>query len=305
MPSSTHASATVSSIGGPASLSTDQLPVRTSRPSTLARALRGNLIGVLGLTIVSLIGLVALGANVLAPHPPNDGVSRPLQAPDSAHVLGTDEFGRDVLSRIIHGSRISLYVGLVSTGIALLVGASIGLAAGFRGGLFDTLIMRMMDVIFAFPALVLAIGITGILGPSLTNAMIAIGIVYLPVFARVARGPTLSVVQNEYVLAARALGAGSIWIIWRHVLPNVAGSIIVQTTLSLSTAILAEGALSFLGLGTQPPDPSWGTMLSAGRKYMEVAPWVAFYPGAAIMVAVLAFNLAGDGLRDVLDPELA
>jgi peptide/nickel transport system permease protein len=279
--------------------------VRTSRPSSLAQALRGNPIGVIGLTTVVLIGLVALGASVLAPHPPNDEVARPLQAPNSAHLLGTDEFGRDVLSRIVHGSRISLYVGLVATGIALLGGASVGLAAGFRGGLFDTLIMRIMDVIFAFPALVLAIGITGILGPSLTNAMIAIGIVYLPVFARVARGPTLSVVQHEYVLAARALGAGSVWIVWRHVLPNVAGSIIVQTTLSLSTAILAEGALSFLGLGTQPPDPSWGTMLSAGRKYMEVAPWVAFYPGVAIMVAVLAFNLAGDGLRDVLDPELA
>lgn len=268
------------------------------------RIVRGNLIGTLGLGIVLAVIVVAAAADLLAPFDPNIEAARPLQAPSTTNLMGTDEFGRDVLSRIVYGARVSLYVGLVATGIALLAGASVGLVAGYRGRLFDAIVMRLMDVLFAFPALILAIAITGLLGPSLTNAMIAIGIVYTPVFARVARGPTLSVVQLDYVQAARALGAGDLRIVLRHVLPNVAAPIIVQTTLSLSTAILSEGALSFLGLGTQPPDPSWGTMLSGGRKFMEIAPWVAVYPGLAIMIAVLGFNLAGDGLRDVLDPEL-
>jgi len=275
----------------------------TMRASVI-RGLRRNPIGALGLLIVLTLLILAIGAPVLAPFPPNADAGVPLQAPGGPYVMGTDEFGRDVLSRIIFGSRISLYVGLVSTSIALLLGASLGLLAGFRGGWFDAITMRVMDVIFAFPSIVLAIAITGLLGPSLTNAMIAIGIVYVPQFARVARGPTLSVVEHEYVQAARVIGAGELRIIARHVLPNVLAPILVQVTLSLSTAILAEGTLSFLGLGTQPPDPSWGTMLSTGRKFMETAPWVAVYPGLAIMLAVLGFNLAGDGLRDVLDPEL-
>ncbi len=276
-----------------------------SRAAVVARVLRRNPIGALGLVVVLLVVLVALLAGVLAPFDPNAHITRPLQRPSSGHLMGTDEFGRDVLSRIIYGSRISLYVGVIATNIALAGGSTLGLLSGYRGGWFDNLSMRLMDIVFAFPPIVLAIAITGLLGPSLTNAMIAIGIVYLPVFARVARGPTLSVKEHDFVLAARAMGAGDLRIMRLHVLPNVAAPIIVQTTLSLSTAILSEAALSFLGLGTQPPDPSWGTMLGTGRKFMEVAPWVAFYPGVAIMLAVLGFNLAGDGLRDVLDPELA
>jgi peptide/nickel transport system permease protein len=276
----------------------------TLRASVLLN-IRRNPIGALGLAVVLVVLVLALGASLFAPFPPNAEAGKPLQPPDGVYLMGTDEFGRDVFSRIIFGSRISLYVGLVSTSIALVLGASLGLLAGFRGGWFDAITMRVMDVIFAFPSIVLAIAITGLLGPSLTNAMIAIGIVYVPQFARVARGPTLSVVEHEYIQAARAIGAGELRIIVHHVLPNVLAPILVQVTLALSTAILAEGTLSFLGLGTQPPDPSWGTMLSTGRKFMETAPWVAVYPGIAIMLAVLGFNLAGDGLRDLLDPELS
>ena len=289
---------------GPTSDLTTVRRADTARRGSVLLHLRRNPIGALGVAIVLVVLVLALGASVFAPFPPNAEAGKPLQPPDSQYLMGTDEFGRDVFSRIIFGSRISLYVGLVSTSIALALGASLGLLAGFRGGWFDAITMRLMDVIFAFPSIVLAIAITGLLGPSLTNAMIAIGIVYVPQFARVARGPTLSVVEHEYVHAARAVGAGELRIIARHVLPNVLAPILVQVTLALSTAILAEGTLSFLGLGTQPPDPSWGTMLSTGRKFMETAPWVAVYPGIAIMLAVLGFNLAGDGLRDILDPEL-
>ena len=179
-----------------------------------------------------------------------------------------------------------------------------GLVSGYYGGWADSIIMRFVDILFAFPTIVLAIAITGILGPSLTNATIAIGLVYAPVFARVMRGPVLSVVNDEYVQAARTIGASDGRIVWRHVFPNVTAPLIVQTTLALSTAILAEAALSFLGLGTQPPTPSWGTMLGTGRKFLELSPWVAIFPGLAIMITVLAFNLLGDGLRDVLDPRL-
>jgi peptide/nickel transport system permease protein len=247
---------------------------------------------------------LAVLADILAPHPADAEIARPLQPPGGGFPFGTDEFGRDVFSRVIFGSRISLYVGVVATGMALIGGTPLGLVGGYRGGWVDGLIMRVMDVLFSFPALVLAIAITGMMGPSLMHAMIAIGIVYLPVFARVVRGPTLSVRYSEYVQAARALGASDARILVLHVLPNVAAPIIIQTTLCISTVILIEAALSFLGLGTQPPDPSWGTMLSTGRKFMEPAPWVMVYPGAAIMLTVLGFNLAGDGLRDVLDPGL-
>jgi peptide/nickel transport system permease protein len=294
----------VSQTGPTGGLTTVTRATPTQRTSVLLNIWR-NPIGALGMAIVLVVLILALGASVFAPFPPNAEAGKPLQPPDSQYLMGTDEFGRDVFSRIIFGSRISLYVGLVSTSIALVLGASLGLLAGFRRGWFDAIAMRLMDVIFAFPSIVLAIAITGLLGPSLTNAMIAIGIVYVPQFARVARGPTLSVVEHEYVQAARVIGAGELRIIARHVLPNVLAPILVQMTLALSTAILAEGTLSFLGLGTQPPDPSWGTMLSTGRKFMETAPWVAVYPGIAIMLAVLGFNLAGDGLRDILDPELS
>jgi peptide/nickel transport system permease protein len=283
---------------------TPAIRVGPTRMTALRRTAVKNPLGVVGVVLIVALILVALLSDLLAPFDPASQLARRLTAPAAPYLLGTDEFGRDVFSRIIYGSRISLYVGVVSVGIALGIGGTLGLIAGYFGGWIDNLIMRLMDVMFAIPSLVLAIAITGILGPSLQNAMIAIGIVYTPSFARVARGPVLSVVQHEYVQAARTIGAQDWRIIVRHVLPNVTAPIIVQTTLSLSTAILSEAVLSFLGLGTQPPEPSWGTMLGTGRKFMETAPWVAVFPGLAIMLAVLGFNLLGDGLRDALDPRL-
>jgi len=274
------------------------------RAVRLKRLVANNPLGVVGAALIGLLLLTAALANVLAPFDPSAQIARRLTGPGGEYLLGTDELGRDILSRIIYGTRISLYVGVVSVGIALGIGGTLGLLAGYFGGWVDNLLMRLMDVMFAIPSLVLAIAITGILGPNLRNAMIAIGLVYTPTFARVARGPVLSVVQHEYVAAARTVGARHGRILLRHVLPNVTAPIIVQTTLSLSTAILTEAVLSFLGLGTQPPEPSWGTMLGTGRKFMETAPWVAVFPGFAIMLAVLGFNLLGDGLRDALDPRL-
>jgi peptide/nickel transport system permease protein len=268
------------------------------------RLVRQNVVGSIGFALIILLVLVALFAEVLAPFSPTDTVAPPLQPPGAPYLLGADQFGRDILSRIIFGSRISLYVGIVATTVGLIGGTTLGLVAGYRRGWVDNLIMRCMEVLMAFPVLVLQIAVAGLLGPSLTNAMIAIGFASLPAFARVARGPTLSVVEHDYVHAARLVGASDFRIITRHLMPNISAPIIVQASLALSAAILAEAALSFLGLGTQPPDPSWGTMLSDGRAFMEIAPWVAVFPGLAIFVAVLGFNLAGDGLRDILDPEL-
>ncbi len=248
---------------------------------------------------------IALAAPVLAPHDPVAQIAKPLLPPGPGFVAGTDEFGRDELSRLIWGARVSLYVGVLAVLIALALGATSGVLAGFFGGWTDDVVMRVMDVLVSLPALVLAIAITAVLGPSLTNVMVAVGIVYAPTFARVARGPTLTVVRVPYIEAARAIGAASPRIIGRHVLPNVAAPILVQTTVSFSTAILTEAALSFLGLGTQPPTASWGLMLSAARQYMLIDPWIAVLPGCAIAVTVLGFNLLGDGLRDILDPQLS
>jgi peptide/nickel transport system permease protein len=269
-----------------------------------ARRLLRNPIGRLGALLILLLLLVAIFAPLLAPYDPVAQITQRHMSPGVPYYLGSDDFGRDILSRILFGARVSLYVGVVSVGIALAIGGTLGLLAGFFGGVPDLLLMRLVDVLFSIPSLVLAIAITGILQPSLTNAMIAIGIVYAPTFARVVRGPVLSVKQFDYVQAARTIGASNLRILFQHVLPNVTAPIIVQTTLSFSTAILAEAVLSFIGLGTQPPTPSWGTMLQAGRKYMEAYPWEAIFPGLAIMLAVLGFNLLGDGLRDALDPRL-
>jgi len=227
-----------------------------------------------------------------------------LRGPSWQHLLGTDDFGRDVLSRVIHGSRISLEVGAIAVGIAVTVGVTLGVSAAYIAGRLDSIIMRAMDIVLAFPAILLAIGIMAILGPSTANVMIAIGIVYVPIFARVVRGSALQVKAQEYVEAARAMGASDQRIIRRHVLPGVLDTIIVQVSLSLAFAILAEAALSFLGLGTQPPTPSWGSMLSSGREWIERAPWLTIFPGIAIFVTVLALNVIGDGLRDALDPRL-
>jgi peptide/nickel transport system permease protein len=278
-------------------------PARAAR-ARFVRALTRTPVALIGAALVGIVVAVALAAPVLAPYDPVAQIAKPLLPPGSPYLLGTDEFGRDELSRLIWGARVSLYVGGLAVLIALGLGATAGVVAGFFGGWADDIIMRIMDVVLSLPALVLAIAITSVLGPTLTNAMLAIGLVYAPTFARVARGPTLTVAQVPFIEAARSIGASSWRIIARHVIPNVAAPILVQATVSFSTAILTEAALSFLGLGTQPPTASWGLMLSAARQYMLIHPWIAVLPGSAIAVTVLGFNLLGDGLRDLLDPRL-
>lgn len=270
-----------------------------------ARRFVRNRVAPIGLVIIAASVIVALLAPAVVPHDirrmsPQDA----LAPPGGPYLFGTDEFGRDVFSRVLMGSRISLVVAFFSVATALALGTSIGLAAGFFGGWWDAVSMRAMDVVFAFPAILLAIAIMAVLGTSLVNLVLAIGIVYTPQFARVARAAALTVRSLEFVDAARALGLGNPRIIWRHVIPNVLAPVMVQVSLSLSLAILSESALSFLGLGTQPPTPSWGNMLSEGRQFLEIAPWNAVFPGLAIMIVVLGFNLLGDGLRDLLDPRL-
>ena len=267
-------------------------------------ALLSQWIGLLGLFLVLGFVVMAIAAPLLAPYDPTAQPGGQLEPPNATYLLGTDEFGRDILSRIIYGARVSLQVGIISVGIALLIGGSMGLVSGYYRGMTDAVIGRAVDIMFAFPTIILIIAISGVLGPSLTTAMIAIGIVYAPIFARIVRGPTLAVMQQQYVEAANAIGAGRVRVMTRYVLPNIAAPIIVQATLAFSTAILAEATLSFLGLGTQPPDASWGIMLGTGRRFMELAPWVAVYPGIAIALAVLGWNLLGDALRDALDPQL-
>lgn len=266
------------------------------------RYILGNPIGALGGVVVSLVILIAVFADVIAPFDPTSQLAQPLLAPGGAYPLGTDEFGRDVFSRIIHGARVSLYVGIVSVGIALIGGSILGLVAGYYLRWVDMAIMRLMDVLFGLPAIVLAIAITSVLGPSLNSVLIAIGIVYAPQFSRVARAPVLSLRERDFVTAARAVGAGDLWLIGRHILPNMTAPVVVQATVAFSTAILTEATLSYLGLGTQPPTPSWGTMLNAGKQILLLAPWTSIFPGLAIALTVLGFNLLGDGLRDALDP---
>ncbi len=276
--------------------------IRPQRPGFWRRAMRHGLV-VAGGSVVLLLGVAALFGSVLAPHDPNQMNFGALFAPPSvAHPFGTDEFGRDLFSRVLYGAGVSVKVAFIAVGISAVAGVTLGLLAGYTGGWLDEVVMRFMDVFFALPAVLLAIVVMAILGRGVENAMIAIAIVYAPIFARVTRGAVIAVRDNEFVNAARALGQGRLRIMFMHVLPNAMGPVIVQTSLSLAFAILAEAALSFFGLGTQPPDPSWGRMLSEGRAYLRQAPWIGIFPGLAIMVSVLGFNLLGDGLRDVLDP---
>lgn len=263
-----------------------------------------NPIGIAGAIIVGLNVFVALFGSYIWRIDPDELVGIRLEDPSWAHPMGTDELGRDTLARIIHGSQVSLQVGLISVSIALVLGLSIGLTSGFFGGKLDALLMRLVDLMFALPGLVLAIVIAGLLGPNRRNAMIAIGIIITPAFARVVRGAVLEVMGFPFVESARALGSSHARIMVRHVLPNIAAPVIVLVTVYLSTAILSEAALSFLGLGTQPPEASWGGMLSSARSYLEISPWLSIFPGLAIMVVVLGFNFLGDGLRDILDPRL-
>ena len=272
--------------------------------AALRPALRNRLV-LFGAGIVLLMVLFAIFADLLAPYDPTEmKVTDALKAPSRAHLFGTDRFGRDVLSRTMHGSRIALGVALSSIAIALLVGSTLGLIGGYLGGWPDLFIGRVMDILFSFPTLLLAIAIAAMLGPGLNNAALAIAVVYAPLFSRVARGPVIAERAKDHVTAVIGLGAGSGRVIFRHILPNVLAPLIVQASVGLAFAILIEASLSYLGLGTQPPDPSWGTMLNEGRTYLETAPWMSIFPGLAIMLAVLGFNLLGDGLRDVLDPQL-
>jgi peptide/nickel transport system permease protein len=261
--------------------------------------------GLAGAVVLLAIALAAIFAGQVAPYSPTKQDFRiERQAPSASHPMGTDEFGRDVLSRVIWGAQASLAAGAVAASIALGVGLVLGMVAAYYGGRADSLIMRSMDVVLAFPYILLAIAVVAILGPGLRNAMVAIGIVYVPYYARVIRGSVLSVKQREFVDAARALGAGDQRIMWQHVLPSCLAPLIVQTTLNVGQAIIDTAGLSFLGLGTQPPTPDWGNMLAAGRNYIIDAPWIVTFPGLAILATVLAFNLMGDALRDAFDPRL-
>jgi len=257
----------------------------------------------IGLAVALLFILLAIAAPSLAPYDPLAtnwvAVRKP---PSAAHLFGTDEIGRDVLARIIWGSRASLLAGLVSVGLALAVGVPIGLVSGYVGGVLDGTVMRLIDAMLAIPFLILAIALAAFLGPSLTNAMIAIGITQTPIFARLTRGQVLSVKHEDYVEAARAVGNSEYRIVLRHILPNIVPPLLVQATLATAAAIIAEASLSFLGLGQQPPSPSWGSMLNTAKNFMSQAPWMAIWPGLAIFSLVLSLNLFGDGLRDALDP---
>lgn len=263
-----------------------------------------NRIAVVGGALMGVFLIVAVLAPWVAPHDPlkQDLYGR-LATPTLEHPFGTDDFGRDILSRVIYGTRISLRIGVVCVLIALVIGTVIGLVAGFYGGVADQVLMRFMDLMLAFPSILLAIGIVAVLGPGLENAMIAIGVVAIPQYARLIRASTLSVREADYVQALRALGANDARILRTAILPNCLAPLIVQATLGLATAILDAAGLSFLGLGAQPPTPEWGAMLSGGRELILSAPWVLTYPGVAIFVTVLAFNLLGDGLRDAFDPK--
>ena len=266
---------------------------------------------VIGLVVFIVLVLVALLAPLLAPHDPNAQYRDALLVPPlwqeggrADFILGTDAIGRDMLSRLLHGARFSLFIGVVVVVIALAGGISIGLVAGFIGGWVDTVIMRIMDVILAFPSLLLALVLVAILGPGLVNAMIAIAIVLQPHFVRLTRASVLTEASRDYVVAARVVGAPPFYLMTRTILPNCLAPVIVQATLSFSNAILDAAALGFLGMGAQPPTPEWGTMLAEAREFILRAWWVVTFPGVAILVTVLAINLVGDGLRDALDPKL-
>jgi peptide/nickel transport system permease protein len=260
---------------------------------------------VTGLVVLLVMVVLALFPAPIAPYEPNkQNISMRLQPPRAEHLLGTDQFGRDILSRLIHGTRISLLVGVVSVAVAAVLGVGLGVVSGFYGGVVDSLLMRLVDMLMAFPSIILALTIVAVLGPNIINAMVAVGIAMSPRMARLVRGIVLRLKEVEFVEAARAVGAGDLRIMFVYVLPNSLSTIIVTGTLMVAYAILVEANLSFLGLGTQPPTPSWGNMISDGFGFLNTAPWISTFSGLAIMVAVLGFNLLGDGLRDLLDPRL-
>jgi peptide/nickel transport system permease protein len=281
------------------------IPTRVARRSTVRRMLRHRGLVVGGLLMAAIV-LLAIAAPVVAPYDPLEVDVQAVVAPPSVkHLLGTDTLGRDLFSRVLFGGRISLLLGLIAVSISMVVGVLLGIVAGFLGGLVDELIMRFIDVLLAFPGLLLAMLTVFALGVSLTNAMIAVGISGIPLFARVTRGEVLAAKENLYVEAARALGAPEHAILWKHLLPNIIAPIIVIATLRIGTSIIFGASLSFLGLGAQAPTPEWGLMLSQGRGFIAVAWWMSFAPGLAIFLTVMASNLMGDGVRDVFDPRIA
>jgi len=271
------------------------------------QALRGLLkdkLAATGTLLVLIISLVAIFAPVVAPYEPSaQNLSNRLCSPSSEHLLGTDEFGRDALSRIIFGSRVSLIVGVLSVALAMVIGVPVGILCAYFGKRFDLVVMRVVDILMSFPTLVFGLMLVAALSPNLMNVVIAIAISLVPRFIRVARGPALSIMRKEYVESSKAIGASIGRIVFLHILPNIAGPIAIMATLWVATSIRIEAGLSFLGLGVQPPTPSWGNMLKAGMNRILMAPWMAIYPGIAIVISVLAFNLIGDGIRDFLDPK--
>lgn len=287
-------------------MSTEKTKKRSMAAEIWQRLLR-NKMAMLGLFILVVLALAAIFADVIADYDTMvvaQNISERLQGPSAAHWFGTDEFGRDIFARIIHGSRVSLTVGLISVSVSLIIGGSLGAFAGFYGGRIDNVIMRIMDIFLAVPSILLAITIVAALGTNLVNVMLAIGVSGIPTFARIVRAAVMGVKDQEFVESARAIGAGSVTIIFREILPNCMAPIIVQSTLSVASAILSTASLSFIGLGVQPPDPEWGAMLSSGRNFLRDAVHITLFPGLAIIITILALNLLGDGLRDALDPRL-
>jgi len=279
--------------------------LKTSQFREVWRRLKRNRAAIVGGIIVLVFVAIALLAPLIAPYPPNEGeLGKRLSPPSREHLLGTDPLGRDLLSRVIYGARISLQIQVVSVAIALVIGTLLGLIGGYYGGKFDHLIMRLMDILLAFPGIFLAISIIAVLGTGLVNLMLAAGIYSIPQFARIVRGSVLTLKEKEFVEAARAVGESDFDILFRYIFPNSMAPIIIQTTLRMATVLLTASGLSFLGLGVQPPTAEWGAMLSNARAYLITAPHVATVPGLAIMLVVMGFNLFGDGLRDSLDPRL-
>jgi len=283
------------------------LPVPVKREQSRAwRKMKRNRSALFGLCIVAFFALLALAAPLLPiPDPVATSWSAIRKAPSAAHWLGTDDLGRDILARMIWGARASLMAGVFSVAIAVCIGVPFGLVAGYFGGWVDMVISRVTEALLAMPFLIMAIALAAFLGPSLTNAMIAIGVSATPLFIRLSRGQVLAVKTEDYVEGARAVGLNHVEIMTRYILPNIVAPIIVQATLTIATAIIAEASLSFLGLGQQPPSPSWGSMLNVAKNFLSQAPWMAMWPGAAIFLVVIGFNLLGDGLRDALDPREA
>ena len=286
---------------------TKQTNKKRSQWREVWRMLKKNKMALLGLGILVILVLLALFADVIADYDTvviKQNLANRLKGPSAEHWLGTDEFGRDIFARLIHGARVSLKVGIIAVGISIVLGGILGALAGFYGGRIDNIIMRIMDVFLAVPSILLAIAIVSALGPSIINLMVAISISSVPSYARIVRASVLSIRDQEFVEAARAIGANNARIIFRHIIPNSLAPVIVQGTLGVASAILSTAGLSFIGLGIQPPAPEWGSMLSGGRQYLRYAWWVTTFPGVAIMITILSLNLLGDGLRDALDPRL-